>query len=74
MTYSCKDRKKGLQSIQFHIVTIFFPDLIDAIRMEKFIASERDEVLSFLERASVRLDAWFQWFNTSQKGNNMVIL
>ncbi|CAH8257364.1 unnamed protein product [Arabidopsis lyrata] len=46
-------------------------DLIDAIRMEKFIASERDEVLSFLERASVRLDAWFQWFNTSQKGKEI---
>jgi mannosyl-oligosaccharide glucosidase len=49
-------------------------DLIDAIRMEKFVASEKDEVLSFLERASVRLDAWFQWFNTSQKGNNMDVL
>ncbi|KFK41149.1 hypothetical protein AALP_AA2G092000 [Arabis alpina] len=43
-------------------------DLIDGIRMEKFTASERDEILSFLERASVRLDAWFQWFNTSQTG------
>ncbi|XP_024007952.1 mannosyl-oligosaccharide glucosidase GCS1 [Eutrema salsugineum] len=43
-------------------------DLIDGIRTEKFIASERDEILSFLERASVRLDAWFQWFNTSQTG------
>ncbi|KAG7658741.1 Glycosyl hydrolase family 63 N-terminal [Arabidopsis suecica] len=46
-------------------------DLIDAIRMEKFVASEKDEVLSFLERASVRLDAWFQWFNTSQKGKEI---
>lgn len=37
------------------------------------MASERDEILSFLERASVRLDAWFQWFNTSQTGNSMVV-
>ncbi|KAF8099172.1 hypothetical protein N665_0248s0002 [Sinapis alba] len=43
-------------------------DLIDAIKTEKFIPSEKDEILSFLERASVRLDAWFQWFNTSQTG------
>nr|VDD63503.1 unnamed protein product [Brassica oleracea] len=43
-------------------------DLIDGIKTEKIIASEKDEILSFLERASVRLDAWFQWFNTSQTG------
>ncbi|KAG5380374.1 hypothetical protein IGI04_028216 [Brassica rapa subsp. trilocularis] len=43
-------------------------ELIDGIKTEKFIASEKDEILSFLERASVRLDAWFQWFNTSQTG------
>ncbi|KAF2595320.1 hypothetical protein F2Q70_00044897, partial [Brassica cretica] len=43
-------------------------DLIDGIKTEKFIASEKDEILSFLERASVRLDAWFQWFNTFQTG------
>ncbi|CAH8362874.1 unnamed protein product [Eruca vesicaria subsp. sativa] len=43
-------------------------DLIDGIKTEKFTASERDEILSFLERAYVRLDAWFQWFNTSQTG------
>lgn len=52
---------------------LFFPDLIDGIRTEKFSASESDEILSFLERASVRLDAWFQWFNTSQTGNIIVI-
>ncbi|KAL0700934.1 hypothetical protein Bca4012_057056 [Brassica carinata] len=43
-------------------------DLIDAIKTEKFIPSEKDEIVSFLERGSVRLDAWFQWFNTSQTG------
>ncbi|CAE5958617.1 unnamed protein product [Arabidopsis arenosa] len=43
-------------------------DLINGIRAEKFSKSERDEVLSFLDRAFVRLDAWFKWFNTSQIG------
>ncbi|CAH2034022.1 unnamed protein product [Thlaspi arvense] len=43
-------------------------DLINGIRAEKFNKQERDEILSFLDRAFVRLDAWFQWFNTSQKG------
>ncbi|XP_010478035.1 PREDICTED: alpha-glucosidase 2 isoform X2 [Camelina sativa] len=43
-------------------------DLIDGIRAEKFNEVERDEILSFLDRAFVRLDAWFKWFNTSQIG------
>ncbi|XP_006306769.2 alpha-glucosidase 2 [Capsella rubella] len=43
-------------------------DLIDGIRAEKFNKAERDEILSFLDRAFVRLDAWFKWFNTSQIG------
>ncbi|KAF2534529.1 hypothetical protein F2Q70_00030679 [Brassica cretica] len=42
-------------------------DLINGIRAEKFNKEERDEILSFLDLAFVRLDAWFQWFNTSQK-------
>ncbi|KAJ0235419.1 hypothetical protein HA466_0266020 [Hirschfeldia incana] len=46
-------------------------DLINGIRAEKFNEEERDEILSFLDLAFVRLDAWFQWFNTSQKGNMM---
>ncbi|KAL1187623.1 Alpha-glucosidase 2 [Cardamine amara subsp. amara] len=46
-------------------------DLINGIRTEKFNEAERDEILSFLDRAFVRLDAWFQWFNTSQKGKEM---
>lgn len=48
---------------------VYFPDLISGIRREKFNKAERDEILSFLDRAFVRLDAWFQWFNTSQIGN-----
>ncbi|CAF2160669.1 unnamed protein product [Brassica napus] len=46
-------------------------DLINGIRAEKFNKEERDEILSFLDLAFVRLDAWFQWFNTSQKGKEM---
>ncbi|XP_006415793.2 alpha-glucosidase 2 isoform X2 [Eutrema salsugineum] len=46
-------------------------DLINGIRTEKFNKEERDEILSFLDRAFVRLDAWFQWFNTSQKGKEV---
>ncbi|KAG2320782.1 hypothetical protein Bca52824_013995 [Brassica carinata] len=46
-------------------------DLINGIRAEKFNKEERDEILSFLDQAFVRLDAWFQWFNTSQKGKEM---
>ncbi|CAN7049982.1 hypothetical protein BRARA_G00865 [Brassica rapa] len=46
-------------------------DLINGIRAEKFNKEERDEILSFLDLAFLRLDAWFQWFNTSQKGKEM---
>ncbi|CAA7050834.1 unnamed protein product, partial [Microthlaspi erraticum] len=43
-------------------------DLINGIRTDKFKQEERDDIWSFLDRAFVRLGAWFQWFNTSQKG------
>ncbi|KAI4368487.1 hypothetical protein MLD38_017040 [Melastoma candidum] len=43
-------------------------DLIGGIRKNKFTASEVDEISSFLESASGRLEAWFQWFNTTQSG------
>ncbi|KAK6930839.1 Glycosyl hydrolase family 63, N-terminal [Dillenia turbinata] len=45
-------------------------DLISGIKQQKFSATESKEISSFLERASVRLDAWFQWFNTSQSGKD----
>lgn len=38
------------------------------MRKNKFTVSERNEITSFLERAFVRLEAWFQWFNTTQSG------
>ena len=38
------------------------------MKKKKFSESEEKQVSSFLERAFVRLDAWFQWFNTTQSG------
>ncbi|KAJ7957586.1 mannosyl-oligosaccharide glucosidase GCS1-like [Quillaja saponaria] len=46
-------------------------DIVHGIKNKKFTATESNEILLFLERASVRLEAWFQWFNTSQSGNQM---
>ncbi|KAH9772658.1 Mannosyl-oligosaccharide glucosidase GCS1 [Citrus sinensis] len=43
-------------------------ELIYAIKKNKFTATESNEISSFLERALVRLEAWFQWFNTTQSG------
>ncbi|KAL9686728.1 hypothetical protein QQ045_031121 [Rhodiola kirilowii] len=43
-------------------------DLIQGLKANKFSASESKEIISFLDRAFVRLDAWFQWFNTTQSG------
>jgi hypothetical protein len=44
------------------------PDLLDGMEKNKFTATERNGITSFLERAFVRLEAWFQWYNTTQKG------
>ncbi|KAG5521860.1 hypothetical protein RHGRI_034177 [Rhododendron griersonianum] len=43
-------------------------DLVFGMKKNKFTAAERDQISSFLERAFVRLEAWFQWFNTTQSG------
>ncbi|KAK9276690.1 hypothetical protein L1049_006226 [Liquidambar formosana] len=39
-----------------------------SIKFHYFLATE---ISSFLERAFVRLEAWFQWFNTTQSGKEM---
>ncbi|XP_057494003.1 uncharacterized protein LOC130779399 [Actinidia eriantha] len=40
--------------------------LLRGMKRNKFTATERDHISSFLEWAFVRLEAWFQWFNTTQ--------
>ncbi|KAL7171738.1 hypothetical protein ACSBR2_036410 [Camellia fascicularis] len=50
--------------IQFH-------DLVCGMKRNKFTATERDQISSVLDRAFVRLEAWFQWFNTTQSGKDM---
>jgi mannosyl-oligosaccharide glucosidase len=46
-----------------------FPlDIVRSLKKNKFTATESNEVSSFLERAFVRLEAWFQWFNATQSG------
>ncbi|KAJ8758894.1 hypothetical protein K2173_002673 [Erythroxylum novogranatense] len=46
-------------------------DLIDGVEKNKFTPSERNDIISFLDKAFVRLQAWFQWFNTTQSGKEM---
>lgn len=43
-------------------------DLVHGLKKNKFTAAESDEISSFLKQAYVRLEAWFQWFNTTQSG------
>ncbi|XP_010248964.1 PREDICTED: mannosyl-oligosaccharide glucosidase GCS1 [Nelumbo nucifera] len=45
-------------------------DLVHGIKQNKFTTTESIEISSFLERAFVRLEAWFQWFNTTQSGKD----
>ncbi|CAL2230794.1 unnamed protein product [Prunus armeniaca] len=46
-------------------------DLVHGLKKNKFTAAESDAISSFLERAFVRLEAWFQWFNTTQSGKEV---
>lgn len=45
-------------------------DLISNTRLKSFSAKENDEIITFLDRAYVRLGAWFEWFNTTQLGKD----
>ncbi|KAI3832129.1 hypothetical protein MKX03_001491 [Papaver bracteatum] len=46
-------------------------DLVRGTSRNKFTTTEIDEISSFLERAFVRLEAWFQWFNNTQSGKDV---
>ncbi|KAL2343448.1 hypothetical protein Fmac_004733 [Flemingia macrophylla] len=42
--------------------------IINGLKKNEFTAVDKTEISLFLERAFVRLEAWFQWFNTTQPG------
>ncbi|OMO60471.1 Glycoside hydrolase, family 63 [Corchorus capsularis] len=46
-------------------------DLVNGIKKNKFTATESNEIISFLRKAFVRLEAWFQWFDTTQSGKDI---
>ncbi|KAJ8476372.1 hypothetical protein OPV22_020099 [Ensete ventricosum] len=46
-------------------------DLLSGIRTGKFLSQETNEITDFLSRAYIRLNAWFQWFNTTQSGKDV---
>ncbi|KMZ58741.1 Mannosyl-oligosaccharide glucosidase [Zostera marina] len=50
---------------------LVFRDIINGMQRNMYSDSERIKILTFLERALVRLEAWFQWFNTTQSGKEM---
>ncbi|KAG5058005.1 hypothetical protein GLYMA_05G146400v4 [Glycine max] len=45
--------------------------IINGLKNNEFTATDKTEISLFLERAFVRLEAWFQWFNTTQSGKQM---
>ncbi|KAG6653947.1 mannosyl-oligosaccharide glucosidase GCS1 isoform X1 [Carya illinoinensis] len=45
-------------------------EIVHSLKEKRFAATESEEISSFLERAFVRLEAWFQWFNTTQLGKD----
>ncbi|MCL7038478.1 hypothetical protein MKW94_002441 [Papaver nudicaule] len=46
-------------------------DLVRGTSRNIFTTTEINEVSSFLDRAFVRLEAWFHWFNSTQSGKNV---
>ncbi|KAE9601106.1 putative glycosidase [Lupinus albus] len=46
-------------------------DIVNGLKNNEFTTVDRSEISLFLERAFVRLEAWFQWFNTTQSGNQL---
>ncbi|KAK7368446.1 hypothetical protein VNO80_10472 [Phaseolus coccineus] len=46
-------------------------DIINGLKNNEFTARDGSEISLFLERAFVRLEAWFHWFNTTQSGKQM---
>lgn len=43
-------------------------DLVCGMMRNRFSATESKEISSFFEQSFGRLEAWFQWFNTTQAG------
>ncbi|KAK7246976.1 hypothetical protein RIF29_41850 [Crotalaria pallida] len=41
-------------------------DIVSGLKDNKFTAMDRNDISLFLNHAFVRLEAWFQWFNTTQ--------
>ncbi|KAK8472312.1 hypothetical protein PHAVU_002G174901 [Phaseolus vulgaris] len=46
-------------------------DMINGLKNNEFTAMDKTDISVFLERAFVRLEAWFQWFHTTQSGKQM---
>ncbi|XP_024994178.1 mannosyl-oligosaccharide glucosidase GCS1-like isoform X2 [Cynara cardunculus var. scolymus] len=45
-------------------------DVVCGVMRNKFSATESKEISVFFERSFGRLEAWFQWFNTTQSGKH----
>ncbi|CAL0329723.1 unnamed protein product [Lupinus luteus] len=46
-------------------------DIVSGLKNNEFTAMDSSKISLFLDRAFVRLEAWFQWFNTTQSGSKM---
>ena len=63
------------QSHEFnHVFKFLISDLASGIRAHQFSGEEAEKISTFLERAYVRLNSWFQWFNGTQSGDSVVLV
>jgi mannosyl-oligosaccharide glucosidase len=53
--------------IEFNL-PLFGTDLASGIHANQFSDEESEKISTFLKRAYVRLNSWFQWFNSTQTG------
>ena len=55
-------------SINLPYALFLWTDLASGIHAKQFSDDEAEKISAFLERAYMRLNSWFQWFNSTQSG------
>lgn len=52
---------------------LLLSELVYGLEKNKFTSTESNDISSFLERALIRLEGWFHWFDTTQSGKSVSI-
>jgi len=67
-TVTVRSREQDFIYLFIYLCKCFFVEIINGLKNNEFTAMDKTDILVFLDRAFVRLEAWFQWFHTTQSG------